>query len=349
MLLAATREKPRRAASAVHVQRIARAGDGARPERQGVGRAARDVEVVVVAPERRDVREEEVRDEHRLRPAQVRVGRHGRVARARAPGRAGRRPGRRAPPAGPGSGASGRGGGRPTPARCATARCAAAGPPRRSARRASARRRRARLRRARRPRTGRAAASSRRPRSPSAMHGRVGDRTRPRRRCASTQARLPRMSSSTRRRSNGNDRPELEDVAVGLAGEPSGPEVGHASEPDPVRHHRGPRVSREPIPRRSARRRRPHRGRLPGRRLEPRRLARDRLDRQPPQLDEPLGRGVVERVPRLVGGQRVVVERERRPASDDPAFALEQPQPHLARSPAPASSRRTRRSPGASA
>jgi len=44
-----------------------------------VGHAARDVEVLVVAPERRDVRQEEVRHEHGLRPAQMRVGGHDRL------------------------------------------------------------------------------------------------------------------------------------------------------------------------------------------------------------------------------------------------------------------------------
>ena len=59
-----------------------RARDGARTQRQAVGRLARRGEALLVAFERGDVREPEVREQHRLRRLQVRVRRARDVARA---------------------------------------------------------------------------------------------------------------------------------------------------------------------------------------------------------------------------------------------------------------------------
>ena len=67
----------------VDVDRVARAGDRAGAERQRVGFGARRREALVVAAERRGVRQKEMRDEHRLRRPEVRVRRHQRVARRR--------------------------------------------------------------------------------------------------------------------------------------------------------------------------------------------------------------------------------------------------------------------------
>ena len=81
MLLSTMREKPRSRASACDVDRVAGAGNRARTERQRVGLAPGGAEPIEVAPERRRVREEEVRDQHRLRRTEVRERRHQRVAR----------------------------------------------------------------------------------------------------------------------------------------------------------------------------------------------------------------------------------------------------------------------------
>ena len=80
MLLATTREKPRSRASASTSIGVARARNGARAERQRVGFGARGRQALVIAPQRRDVRQEEMRDQHRLRRAEVRERRHQRVA-----------------------------------------------------------------------------------------------------------------------------------------------------------------------------------------------------------------------------------------------------------------------------
>ena len=68
------------------VHRVVRAGDRARAERHRIGFLRRPAETVVVAPQRRDVRQKEVRDEHGHRAPEVRVGRHdGRAGRFRLP------------------------------------------------------------------------------------------------------------------------------------------------------------------------------------------------------------------------------------------------------------------------
>ncbi len=59
---------------------IARAGDRAGSERQRIGLLARPGQPVVVAAQRRDMGEQEVRHQHRLRRTEVRVRRHQRVA-----------------------------------------------------------------------------------------------------------------------------------------------------------------------------------------------------------------------------------------------------------------------------
>ena len=79
MLFSTMRVKPRSAGERVHVDGIARAGNGARTERQRVGLAPGVVESIDVPFERRRVREEEVGDEDRLRRTEVRERRHQRV------------------------------------------------------------------------------------------------------------------------------------------------------------------------------------------------------------------------------------------------------------------------------
>ena len=81
------REKPSRCGEPRDVDRVARAGDRARPERQLVDLVEQQREPRMIAAERGGVREKEVRDEDRLRAAQVRVGRHQRVAGALGAGR----------------------------------------------------------------------------------------------------------------------------------------------------------------------------------------------------------------------------------------------------------------------
>ena len=49
-----------------HVDRVARPGDGAGPERERIGFGPGAREPLVIAPQCRHMREEEVRDEHRL-------------------------------------------------------------------------------------------------------------------------------------------------------------------------------------------------------------------------------------------------------------------------------------------
>jgi hypothetical protein len=71
-----------RRGEAVHVDGVAGPGDRAGSERQLVGLAEHRVEAIDVAAQRGAVREQEVGHEHRLRPAEVRVRRHQRVAGA---------------------------------------------------------------------------------------------------------------------------------------------------------------------------------------------------------------------------------------------------------------------------
>ncbi len=71
-----------RGGEAGHVDRIGGARDGARPERELVGLVKDRAESVDVAPEGRAVRQEEMRHQHRLGPAEMRVRRHQGVARA---------------------------------------------------------------------------------------------------------------------------------------------------------------------------------------------------------------------------------------------------------------------------
>ena len=65
----------------VDVDRVAGSGDRAGAERQLVDLGEHRREAAVIAAQRRGVREEEVRGQHRLRAAQVRVRRHQRIAR----------------------------------------------------------------------------------------------------------------------------------------------------------------------------------------------------------------------------------------------------------------------------
>ena len=83
MLLATMREKPRSRASCCDVDLVAGAGNRAGSERQRVGLGARAAEPVVIAPQRGDVRQEEMRDENRLRRPEVRERGHQRVAGVR--------------------------------------------------------------------------------------------------------------------------------------------------------------------------------------------------------------------------------------------------------------------------
>ena len=76
MLLRTTREKPSARGQARRIDRIAGAGNRARAERERVGLVGGRSEPRVIAAKRGGVRQEVVRDEHRLGAAQVRVGRH---------------------------------------------------------------------------------------------------------------------------------------------------------------------------------------------------------------------------------------------------------------------------------
>ena len=138
MLLATTREKPRRGGERARVDGVARAGDRAAAQRERVGFVGRGIQPRVVAPQRGRVRQEEVRDQHRLGASQVRIRRHQRVAgRLRAIGAGGDQCRDRAlqqrNPASAGTAAD-----PATPARCATGRCAAGGRRRRCDRPAAA-------------------------------------------------------------------------------------------------------------------------------------------------------------------------------------------------------------------
>ena len=135
MLLATTREKPSR----VGEPRARRSDSWCRRSRRSRAAARRSRASTTSKRawsrrKRRGVREEEVRDEHRLRAAQVRVRRHQRVAGASAPARRARRSSVRDralqlghPPLQVEPQIDAR------PARCAIGRCAAAGRRRRRA------------------------------------------------------------------------------------------------------------------------------------------------------------------------------------------------------------------------
>ncbi len=97
MLLATTREKPRRDGEHRRVHRVVGACDGAGSERHRIGFLRRPAQPVVVAPQRRDMRQKEVRHEHGHRAPKMRVGRHdSRAGRFRLASRARRRPRRAA-------------------------------------------------------------------------------------------------------------------------------------------------------------------------------------------------------------------------------------------------------------
>ena len=83
MLLSTTREKPRRVGERGGIDRVRISRDRAGAERQRVRFGHHLREARVVAAERGGVRQPVVRDQHRLRAAQVRVGGHQRLARAR--------------------------------------------------------------------------------------------------------------------------------------------------------------------------------------------------------------------------------------------------------------------------
>ena len=80
MLLATTREKPRSRATCMHVDVVARARNRTGTERQRVSLGPCAAESIVIAAERGDVSQEEMRDENRLRRPQVRVRGHQRIA-----------------------------------------------------------------------------------------------------------------------------------------------------------------------------------------------------------------------------------------------------------------------------
>ena len=124
----------------------------------------------------------------------------------------------------------------------------------------------------------------------------------PARASASAHARLPVTSSSKSRRSKGSDTPYCEDGRVGFLVETAGPEVRHQ-----VSFFRGP-----------------------GRRPAGPRMRGGGLDGQPAELDETRRGAVVERVALAVGGEGVVVERERRRRPDHVRRALEQLDAHRA-------------------
>ena len=211
--------EPQRRGEPGGVDRVAGAGNGARPERKLVDFRQDSVEAIVIAAERGRVREEIVRGEHGLRAAQVRVRRHQRVAgvgRSVAP----------APQSAPeglavavARGASDRAADRRRPVRCASVRYGAVGRHRRHGPTARARRTRERLRPAVRrrcressdptfPERGFPAARSE-SRTPSAAEITLA-RSSP-----SAHARLPRTSSSKRRRSNRKDAPKANSSASG--------------------------------------------------------------------------------------------------------------------------------------
>ena len=79
--------KPQRPRQLCRIDRVIGAGHRARSQRHRVGLASRPRETRMIASQRGNMRQKEMRDEHRLRAPQVRIGRHQRgAARARPPG-----------------------------------------------------------------------------------------------------------------------------------------------------------------------------------------------------------------------------------------------------------------------
>ena len=254
----------------VDVDRVAGAGDRAGAERQLVdSRRARDAKRAMIAAQRRGVRQEEVRDQHRLRAAQVRVRRHQRVARGL--GLVGEHRDERRDRALHlrDRGASGRAADRPRPARCAIVRCAGVARRRRPAPPARARRTSARPRR----RSRRADVEERRIRSGPRrdLLERRADRSTRRRATARRRARAlrPTPGCPSRRPRTAGDR------------------TGTTRRTRTARRRDRPRTVRTRDVPCSA-----HRFRASGS------LARRGLDRQPPDLDEPFGGAVIVQVAR---------------------------------------------------
>ena len=99
MLFGTTRLKPRRAASASHVDRRSRCRQSRRSRAAARRLRPRDRQPIVIAPQRRGVTQQKVRDQHRHRAAHVRVGRHQRRRRRARPDRRAPRRARGASPA----------------------------------------------------------------------------------------------------------------------------------------------------------------------------------------------------------------------------------------------------------
>ncbi len=239
MLFATTREKPSVDGEPGGVDRVAGAGDRARPERQLVDlrqharRSARGRGAARPRARGRSARRA------RLRAAQVRVRRHQRVAGV---GRADPQAPQSAPEglaAARARGASDRAADRRRPARCAIGRCAAGGRHRRPAPTARARRTRGRLRPAVRRRCRRTPDRTRRCARISQQRGResrdaVGcrnhagalERLRPRE--AAPHVVFEQAAIEAERRA------EREQRRVGIALEPSGPQMRHRQRPTGV-------------------------------------------------------------------------------------------------------------------
>ena len=215
MLLATMRGETEIARERLDVDGVAGAGNRARSERQRVGLGAGGGQPIEVAPQRRHVREKEVRDEHRLRRPEMRIGRHQGFAGRRRLRRQRFDDGRHRPLQAPESGGAGTAAGRATPVRCATGQCAAGVRHRRRARPAAARRSCGHLRPRRRRTPDWSAPVSRiSPSAASICAASSGVRT-PAAESARAQARLPVTSSSKRRRSNRNDAPNSNAAASG--------------------------------------------------------------------------------------------------------------------------------------
>ena len=187
---------------------IGRAGDRAGAERHEIRFGARDVQSIDIAAEGGDVREPGMRDEHRLRPAHVRIGRHRRRCQPMPPGAPARRQAPRSSAGSPESGGAGTAGSPPTPVRCAIGPCAAAGRRRQS---------RATSSRSTKLWTSSSGAASKiagfartalwMSLKPPTIARHVGVVSTPARPSASAHATLPVMSSSTSRRSTLSDLP----------------------------------------------------------------------------------------------------------------------------------------------
>ena len=76
MLLSTTRREAEARGEPRGVDVVGGAGDGAGAERHRVGLVRDAIEAIDVAADRGRVRQPDMRDEHRLRPAQMRVRRH---------------------------------------------------------------------------------------------------------------------------------------------------------------------------------------------------------------------------------------------------------------------------------